>query len=100
MDLNLDFDTRLKHVMFLRPLSLYDLKQIIQIGKFSQPVQINSEHLIWQGQIMKFRFGPNDDSEEIIGMESNIINLEDYDKFYAMAEYIGKYQIKFYGFGF
>jgi len=85
----------LKHVMFLRGLSFDQLKQIIKTGKFNETIQLEKNKITLQGQIMNFRFG--DDPEfNIIGMESNIIHLEDYDRFYWMAEYIGRVQINLY----
>jgi len=82
----------IKHIMFLRRLSLDQIKNIIQTSKFDKSIEIEENHITLKGQIIRFRFC--DDPEfNIIGMESNIINLEDYDRFYSIAEYIGKVQI-------
>jgi hypothetical protein len=69
----------IKHMMFLRRLSLDQIKNIIQTSKYDQSIQIEENHTF-----------------NIIGMESNIINLEDYNRFYSIAEYIGKVQINLY----
>jgi hypothetical protein len=85
----------LKHMMFLRRLSFDQIKHIIQTGKFNESIQLEKDKITLQGQVMSFRFC--DDPEfNIIGMESNIINVKDYDRFYWMAEYIGKVQINLY----
>ena len=83
-----------KHIMFLRPISLELVKKAISSGKFNIKVLVDKTKIICGEQQIFFRFDHNYD--QIIGLESKIINLQDNDWFYGIAEFIGKFQINTY----
>jgi hypothetical protein len=85
----------LKHIMFIHKTSLVQIKKIIKNSKFNKSIQIEENQINLKGQIIRFRFCNNSEFN-IIGMESNIINSEDHNRFYSIAEYIGKEQINLY----
>lgn len=82
----------LKHIMFLRPISLKQIKDIIKCGKFYPPIIIENNKIKYETQEIYFRF--DDDQNNIIGLETNTDCHDAINYFYLITEYIGKAQIK------
>jgi hypothetical protein len=94
MDYCLDYNSH-KHILFIRPIEIDTIYRIIRHGKFKKSIIFDEKKIIYENQEIMFKFDPNSNSQLVIGLESEIINLEDHDRFYSITEYIGSFKSYF-----
>lgn len=88
MDYCYDFPTQHKHILFVKPIDLLTMYKIITRGKYKNLIIYDDQKITYNDQKIFFKFDTKSNNK-IIGLESEIIHLEDYDRFYTITEYIG-----------